>query len=52
MILYLLSAQHVSLTHAVHDFICDEAPIARGSDVYNLPGGINGVAGRNRIALG
>jgi len=42
----------VSLTNAVHDFIRDEAPIARGADVYNLFGGVNGVAGRNRIALG
>lgn len=51
-ILYLLNAQHMSLTNAVHDFIRDEAPIARGSDVYNLPGGVNGVAGRYHIALG
>ena len=51
-ILYLVHAQHVALTDAVHGFIRDQASIARGSDVYNLPGGINGVAGRNRIVLG
>ena len=51
-ILYPVHAQHVALTDAVHGFIRDQASIARGSDVYNLPGGINGVAGRNRIVLG
>ena len=50
-ILYLVHAQHMALTDAVHGFIRDQASIARGSDVYNLPGGINGV-GRNRIVLG
>ena len=48
----LVHAQHVALIDAVHGFIRDEASIARGSDVYNLPGGINGVGGRNRIVLG
>ena len=43
-ILYLVHAQHVALIDAVHGFIRDQASIARGSDVYNLPGGINGVA--------
>ena len=40
-ILYLVHAQHVTLTDALHGFIRDEASIARGSDVYNLPGGVN-----------
>jgi hypothetical protein len=35
-ILYLVHAQHVTLTDAVHGFMRDEASIARGSDVYNL----------------
>ena len=41
-ILYLVHAQHVTLTDALHGFIRDEASIARGSDLYNLPGGVNG----------
>ena len=51
-ILYLVHARHMALTDAMHGFMRDQASIAHGSDVYNLPGGINGVAGRNRIVLG
>ena len=41
-ILYLVHAQHMALTDAMHGFMRDQASIARGSDVYNLPGGVNG----------
>ena len=41
-ILYLVHAQHIALTDAVHGFMRDEASASRGSDVYNLPGGVNG----------
>ena len=43
-ILYLVHAQDVVLIDALRGSIRDEASIARGSDVYNLPGGVNGVA--------
>ena len=41
-ILYLVHARHMALTDAMHGFMRDQASIAHGSDVYNLPGGVNG----------
>ncbi len=52
-IIHPLIAQHVSNTmEAVHGFISDEAPMARGDNVRNLPSGFSGVNGRSCIAHG